>query len=119
MSSWVDRINRAILRRVSPTFSVVADRVGIEHGDGRRHRYADLERVVAFRQASLVGDALSVALDFGDGHVIVVSQGDEVWSHVLSALDADPRSHMSSSQWSLALIASEGESQVEILGVPP
>jgi hypothetical protein len=119
MSSWVDRINRAILRRVSPTYSVVTYREGIELGDGSRYRYADLERVVAFRQASLVGDALSVALDFGDGHVIVVSQADDVWSHVLSALDADPRSRMSSSQWSLALIASEGESQVEILGVSP
>jgi hypothetical protein len=117
MSSWVDRINRAILRRVSPTNSVVGYREGIELGDGSRRRYADLERVVAFRQASLVGDALSVALDFGDGHVIVVSQADDVWLHVLSALDADPRSRMSSSQWSLMLIASEGESQLEILGI--
>jgi hypothetical protein len=108
-----------VLRRASPTHSVVTYREGIELGDGSRHRFADLERVVAFRHASLVGDALSVALDFGDGHVIVVSQADDVWSHVLSALDTDPRSRMSSSQWSLALIASEGESQVEILGVSP
>jgi hypothetical protein len=117
MSSWIDRINRAVLRRLSPTFSVVADRDGVELGDGRRYRYADLERVVAFRQASLVGDALSVALDFGNGNVIVVSQADDVWSQVLSALDADPRSRMSSSQWALTLIASEGESQLEVLGI--
>lgn len=119
MSSWMDRINRAVLRRLSPTFSVVAHRDGIELGDGSRYRYADLERVVAFRQASLVGDALSVALDFGGGQVTVVSQADDVWPQVLSALDADPRSRLSSSQWSLMLIASEGESQVEIFGVSP
>lgn len=119
MSSWIDRINRAVLRRLSPTFSVVADRDGINLGDGSRYRYADLERVVAFRQASVVGDALSVALDFGDGHVIVVSQADDVWSQVVSALDADSRSRMLSSEWSLTLIASEGESQVEIFGVSP
>ena len=119
MSNWIDGINRAGLRRLSPSFSVVPDHEGIELGDGSRYRYADLERVVAFRQASLVGDALSVALDFGNGHVIVVSQTDEVWLHVLSALDADPRSRMSSSQWSLTLIASEGESQLDILGISP
>jgi hypothetical protein len=119
MSSWIDRINRAVRRRLSPTFSVVAHREGIELGDGSRYRYADLERVVASRHGSLVGDALSVALDFGDGHVIVVSQADDAWSQIPSALDADPRSRMSSSQWSLTLIAGEGESQLEILGISP
>jgi hypothetical protein len=37
--------------------------------------------------------------------VIVVSQADDAWPHVLSALDADPRSRLPSSQWPLALIA--------------
>ena len=114
---WIERINRAILRRVSPTPSLVAHPEGIELGDGSRYRYADLQRVVAFRHPGLVGDALSVALDFGDEHVVVVSQTDDAWSQVVSALDADPRSRMPSPQWSLALIAGEGESQLEILGL--
>jgi hypothetical protein len=72
-----------------------------------------------FGKPAWSNDALSVALDSGDGCVIVVSQGDEVWSHVLSASDEEPRSHMSSKQWSSARIAGEGEPRVEILGVPP
>jgi len=32
--------------------------LGLEIGDGTQYRYVDLERVVAFRRASLVGDAL-------------------------------------------------------------
>ena len=117
MSRWIDRINRAVLRRISPALTLVADAEGIELGDGSRYRYADLQRVVAFRQAGLVGDALSVALDFGDEQVIVVSQADDAWPNILSALDVDPRSRMPSSQWSLALIAGEGDSQVDVLGV--
>jgi hypothetical protein len=119
MSSWIERINRVILGRLSPAASVVAHHDGLELGDGTRYRYVDLQRVIAFRQASLVGDALSVALDFGNGRAVVVSQADDVWPQVVSALDADPRTRMSSAQWSLILIASKGESQVEIVGVSP
>jgi hypothetical protein len=58
-------------------------------GDGSRYRYADLQRVVAFRHASLVGDALSVALDFGE-HVLIVSQADNIWpSHRLQRFPAE------------------------------
>jgi hypothetical protein len=119
MSGWIDRIKRAILRRVSPTVTLMAYPGGIELGDGSRYRYADLQRVVAFRHASLVGDALSVALDFGGEHVIIVSQADDIWPQVVSALDSDARSRMPSSQWSLLLIAGKDEAQVEILGVSP
>jgi hypothetical protein len=41
---------------------------------GRRYLCVDLQRAVAFRQPNLIGDSLSVALDFGDGDVIVMAR---------------------------------------------
>ena len=110
--SWVDRINDAILRRISGKAALLADEQGIEQS-GQRFAYAELQHAVAFRQPNLVGDALSVALDFGGGRIIVVSETEAAWRSVVASLDAHPRNRKSSAEWSLALVA--GEERIELL----
>ncbi len=56
MTGWIDRINRAILRRVASRSRVSANAEGVVLGEGGQYSYADLKRVVAFRQANWVGD---------------------------------------------------------------
>lgn len=111
--SWIDRINAAIVRRISRPATVVADEGGVEQA-GRRHAYANLQRAVAFRQPNLIGDALSIALDFGDRNVIVISEHDAAWKTVLSSLDADPRSQRPAAEWCVALIAASEDARFEL-----
>jgi hypothetical protein len=110
--SWVDRINGAILRRIAGKATLLADEQGIEQS-GQRFAYAELQRAVAFREPNLIGDALSVALDFGAGRIIVVSENEAAWQPILASLDAHPRNRRSSSEWSLALVA--GGDRIELL----
>lgn len=112
--SWIDRINAAILRRVSRAPPVIADEHGVELS-GRKYPYAELERAVAFRHPNLIGDDLTVALDFGGGHIIIVSENDAAWRTVLSSLDAHPRSHRPFAEWSLALVAGPEEAHIDLL----
>lgn len=112
--SWIDRINQAILRRIQPAETVLADETGIEQA-GRRYSYSELHRAVAYRQPGVVGDALSVALDFGDGRIVVVSESDAAWRHILIALDRDTRVRHRSAEWSLCLVGGAPDARFELL----
>jgi hypothetical protein len=112
--SWIDRINAAIVRRIHGKASLVADDRGLEQA-GKRLAYADLKRATAYRHPNLVADDLAVALDFGDGRVIVVSENDEVWMAVLAALDAHARNVRPSTEWRLALVAGTADVRIELL----
>lgn len=111
---WIDRINAAIVRRIHGTKPLLADGRGLEL-EGQRLAYAELERAVAYRRPNLVGDDLTVALDFGGGRVAVVGDSDERWSTVLAALDAHPRNTRPSPEWRLALVAGGEDLQVDLL----
>jgi hypothetical protein len=115
--SWIDRINAAIVRRIHGTKPLVADERGVEL-EGQRLVYADLERAVAYRHPNLVGDDLTVALDFGGGRVVVVSENDEAWATVVAALDRHPRRQRPSQEWRLALVAGAAEDRLELLTPP-
>jgi hypothetical protein len=112
--SWIDRINHAISRRTSGKAVLLAGEHGIEQA-GQRYPYADLQRAVALRQPSVIGDALSVALEFGEGHVVVVSDTDAAWKPVLASLDEHPRILRPSAEWSLALVAGAADARFGLL----
>lgn len=112
--SWIDRINAAIVRRIDRKDPLLADEHGIEQS-GQRYAYADLKRAVAYRHPNLIGDELTVALDFGEGHIIIVSENDAAWRAVLSSLDAHPRSQRPSAEWSLALVAGSEDAHIDLL----
>ena len=113
MSNWIDRINRAILRKITPSSPVRADATGVQVGEGRLYPYTELRRAVAFFQSGFVGGTTSLALEF-DAKVLVISEADEAWSAVVSALDMDQRVLMPSREWRLALLANPG-AQLELL----
>jgi hypothetical protein len=113
MTSWVDRINRAILRRVAPASGVSWDGSGIQLASGQRYRCADLQRAVAFSRPGFIGSTISLALESG-GEVILVNETDDAWSPLLAALDADPRTLKRSREWLLVLVANP-DAQIEIL----
>jgi hypothetical protein len=71
--SWIDRINAAIVRRISGKATLLADEQGIEQA-GQRLAWSGLDRAIAYRHPSLVGDDLAVALDFGESRIVVVSE---------------------------------------------
>lgn len=75
----------------------------------------DLERAVAYRHPDFVGDDLTVALDFGEGRVVVVSENDAAWHPVLSALDADPRGRQRSAEWTVALVGGAADMRIELI----
>lgn len=115
MTRWIDRINEAILRRLSSRSRVSVNAEGVVLDGARQYSYADLERVVAFRQANWVGDVLALALDFGGGRVIVVTESDSAWPVLLRALDAQSRITMCSSEWTLRLVAGDEQTELELL----
>lgn len=94
--------------------TLAADEDGVELS-GQRLAYADLERAVAYRHPNLVGDDLTVALDFGDGRVVVVSENDEAWTKVLAALDRHPQNQRPSTEWRLTLVAGVQEARIDLL----
>jgi hypothetical protein len=100
--SWLDRI-KAIFRPPAPS-PVYADEGGLER-DGQRHPYAELQGAVAFRHPNYLGDTLTVALDFGDRRLLVLSEHDAAWHLVLASLDAHPRVQRQSTRWLLTLVA--------------
>jgi hypothetical protein len=102
--SWIDRINAAIVRRIHGKATLIADDVGVELS-GQRREYSGLHRAVAYGHPNPVGDALSVALDFGEGQIVVVSENDAAWRTVVEALDAHPRNRMPYVEWSVRLVA--------------
>jgi hypothetical protein len=116
--SWIDRINAAIVRRIHGKAMPVADEHGVGQ-DGQRLAYADLHRAVAYRHPNLVGDDLAVALDFGEGRIVVFSQNDDAWKTVLAALDAHPLSQQPSTEWTVALIAGSPETRIELMRPAP
>jgi len=116
--SWIDRINAAIVRRLHGKATLAADERGVEL-NGQRLAYADIQRAVAYRHPNLVSDDLTVALDFGDGGSVVVSENDQaLWTTVLAALDRHPRNQRPSTEWRLALVAGAADVQVELLRSP-
>lgn len=112
--SWIDRINAAIVRRIHARTTLAADEDGVELS-GQRLLYADLERAVAYRHPNLVGDDLTVVLDFGDDRIVVVSENDEAWTKVLAALDRHPHNERPSTEWQLALVAGGEDVRIELL----
>jgi hypothetical protein len=112
--SWIDRINAAIVRRIHGKATLRADDQGVEVS-GQRLAYAGLEHAVAYRHPNLVGDDLAVALDFGEGQVVIVSQNDAAWGTVLSGLDRHPRTQRPSTEWTLALVAGAEDLRIELL----
>jgi hypothetical protein len=111
---WIDRINAAIVRRISGKTTQLVDEQGIEQA-GQRLAWSGLERAIAYRHPSLVGDDLAVALDFGESRIVVVSENDEAWKTVLAALDAHPRSRQRSPEWTIALVAGSPEARIELV----
>jgi hypothetical protein len=112
--SWIDRINAAIVRRIHGKAALRADDQGVELS-GQRLMYADLRRAVAYRHPNLIGDDLAIALDFGEGLVVVVSENDAGWRTVVAAINAHPRSRRPSTEWRLALVGGVPEERVELL----
>lgn len=112
--SWIDRINAAIVCSIHGTKRLFADERGLVL-EGQRLAYAELERAVAYRRPNLVGDDLTVALDFGGGRLVVVGDTDEGWSTVLAALDAHPRNTRPSTEWRLALVAGGDDLPIDLL----
>jgi hypothetical protein len=112
--SWIDRINAAIVRRIHGKATLRADAVGVELS-GRRLAYADLQHAVAYRHPNLVGDDLAVALDFGEGRIVVVCENDGAWRTVVAALDAHPRSQRPAVEWTLALVAGAEDVRIELV----
>ena len=89
--------------------------------DGQRRTYADLERAVAYRHPSFVGDDVVLLLDFGQGRIIPVSEHDAAWETIVEAIDAHPRNRTRYPEWSLGLVA-DVSAQFELLtprGTPP
>jgi hypothetical protein len=115
--NWIDRINAAIVRRIHGKVTLRADANGVEQ-DGQRLAWSGLERAVAYRHPSLVGDDLAVALDFGQSRIVVVSEDDEAWGTVVAALDRHPRRQRLSQEWRLALVAGAAEDRLELLTPP-
>jgi hypothetical protein len=111
--SWIDRINAAIVRRIRGEATLRADALGVELS-GRRLAYADLQQAVAYRHPNPIGDDLSVALDFGDGRIVTVSENDAAWRTVLSGLDGHPRNQLLSTEWTLVLVGAE-DVRIELL----
>jgi len=103
--SWVDRINAGIVRRISRGRARVSAEADGITTDEQGLSYADLERTVAFCQASVVGDDLSLVLDFGQGRLVTVTERDAVWKEVVDALGAHPRSRTRYADWSVGLVA--------------
>ena len=112
--SWIDRINAAVVRRIAGKDSLLADEHGIEQS-GQRYAYADLERAVAYRHPNHVGDDLAVALDFGESRIVLVTENEDAWTTVLTALDNHPRSRLRSTEWQLALVAAAEGERLELL----
>jgi hypothetical protein len=101
--SWFDRINAALVRRITGRMAIVADEQGLEQA-GQRVAYADLQHAVAYRHPSYVGDDLAVVLDFG-----------KAWKPLLAALDVHPRIQRSSPEWRVMLVAGAPEVRIELL----
>lgn len=114
MTGWVERLNRAVLRRISSRSPVLVTDLHVRVG-ARTYRFFELQRVVAFRQPSWVGDALAVALEFEDGAAVVVTEQDRGWPQLLTALDADSRTEMVSAEWSMRLVGGDAETRLEVL----
>jgi len=103
--SWIDRINAAVLRRIARgRAQMSADANGVTK-DGQTLTYADLERAVAYRHPSLVGDDLVLLLDFGRGRIIPVSEHDAAWQTIVEAIDTHPRNRTRYPDWSVGLLA--------------
>lgn len=115
--SWIDRINAALVQRIHGKATLRADDVGMELS-GQRLAYSELCRAVAYRHPNPVGGDLAVALDFGGGRVVVVSENDGVWGTILSGLDRHPRNQRPSSEWTLALVAGAEDVRIELLQGP-
>lgn len=112
--SWFDRLSAAIVRRIHGNVTLTADQHGVER-NGHRLAYADLQRAVAYHQPRYTYDELAVALDFGEGRIVVFTESDEAWNAILAALDAHPRSFKPSIEWRLALVAAGADEQIELL----
>jgi hypothetical protein len=112
--SWIDRINAAIVRRIQGNATLRADALGVELS-GRRLAYADLQHAIAYRHPNPIGDDLSLALDFGDGRIVTVSENDAAWRTVLSGLDGHPRNQRLSTDWTLLLVAGAEDVRIELL----
>jgi hypothetical protein len=113
-TTWFDRLNAAIVRRIHGNVTLTAD----EHGvplNGQRLAYADLQHAVAYHQSRYTYDELAVVLDFGEGRTAVFSESDEAWNAVLAALDAHPRNRGPSLEWRLALVAGGQDERIELL----
>lgn len=115
--SWIDRINAALARRIKGQAALQADDDGLEES-GRRLAYSDLRQAVAYRHPSLVGDDLAVALDFGQGRLVTISENDAAWQAILAALDRHPRNQRRSTEWTLALVAGREDVRIEVLSAP-
>ena len=112
--SWIGRLNDAIVRRINGKATLTADEHAVELS-GQRLAYADLQHAVAYRHPSYIGDDLAVALDFGEGQLVIVSQNDAAWGVVLSGLDRHPRRQRPSTEWTLALVAGAEDLRIELV----
>jgi hypothetical protein len=91
---------------------------GLHFEDGGTLYFSELERVVAFLQPSFIGEDLSLALDFGCGRVVQLTEADDAWAATVTALDLNPQISTSSHVWSLELASSQDRNQtVELLNV--
>lgn len=102
-----ERINAAIQKRV---------RSGVPTQSGAAFLGSFLEatRLVATVHDELIGDAMILLAELGDGRVLRIDEHDVHWDDVLAALDADGRAAMTSTEWRLRLLGDAGRTPIEL-----
>jgi len=117
MTSWIDRINRAIVSRIKAKQKTGPELVpwpeGLELPDGTMLEYAHITSAAAFKTDDFVGDTMCLALEFREGRSLVINERQPFWPDVLAALDANPRRRYASPEWLLRVVSAE--EPIEIL----
>ena len=113
--SLIDRINGLImsrLRRNRPGPALAGDALRL--GD-EVFPLAALTGVVAYEADVYAGAVIALALVFGDGRSLTVSQEDACWTGFLAALDRLGLTERPSRDWLTAMIAGEGRATPLVL----
>lgn len=107
--SWVERFNRAILRRVQPA-------PGGGDAVAMAEAVPELVRLVAVLRDAGVGSVMMLLGEMPDGSVLQADEHDAGWAELLIAIDRSGRAGLSAREWPLRLIAGEAGVPLVLIG---
>ena len=113
--SIVDRINRLILKRLRgepQQARIVADDLVL---DGQTLPLRGLKGVIAYEADIYAGTVIALALSFSNGRSVTVTQEDNCWNDLTSALDRLQLTTVPSRIW-LTKIMAGSDKQIILRG---